>query len=143
MLFLSSARNNNIQPAVLSYGIALQHDSYLCVGVACRSSQECMGGTEGCFQSPDSNRCVWSLLVLLHSLSARRRRAEPGGEVSRTCSPWCESTLLWRFAQSPWAVSKVSTQIWAFLKKLAFEESSSQWTTLYAKHSSIHKPFPS
>ena len=35
------------------------------------------------------------------------------------------------------AVSKVSTQIWAFLKNLAFEESSSHWTTLYAKHSSI------
>ena len=35
------------------------------------------------------------------------------------------------------AVSEVSTQIWAFLKNLPFEESSSQWTTLYAKHSSI------
>ena len=29
-------------------------------------------------------------------------------------------------------------KIWAFLKNLAFEESSSQSTTLYAKHSSIY-----
>ena len=36
------------------------------------------------------------------------------------------------------AVSKVSTQIWAFLKNLAFEESSSHSTTLSAKHSSIY-----
>ena len=36
------------------------------------------------------------------------------------------------------AVSKVSTQIWAFLKKLAFEESSSRSTTLHAKHLSIY-----
>ena len=36
------------------------------------------------------------------------------------------------------AVSKVSTQIWAFLKNLAFEESSSHLTTLSAKPSSIY-----
>ena len=52
---------------------------------------------------------------------------------------WCESTLLRRFAQrGPRAVSEVSTQIWAFLKNSAFEESSSVSTTLYAKHSSIY-----
>ena len=52
-------------------------------------------------------------------------------------SQWCESTLLRRFAQRGLrAVSEVSTQIWAF-EKFAFEESSSQWTTLHAKHSSI------
>ena len=48
---------------------------------------------------------------------------------------WCESTLFRKFAQRALrAVSKVSTQIWAFLKNLAFEESSSHSTTLSAKH---------
>ena len=77
-------------------------------------------------------------------------KISPGGAL-RAVSPlstqigvWCESTLL---RDSPRgalrAVSEVSTQIWAFLKNLPFEESSSQSTTVYAKHSSIFLLSPS
>ena len=65
---------------------------------------------------------------------------------SRACKSakqWCESTLLRRFAQRTLrAVSKEFRRFQRksghFSKNLAFEESSSHWNTLYAKHSLIY-----
>ena len=76
---------------------------------------------------------VWSLKALFkRSLRGNHRVFFPCKNMVRTLSSGDSLRAALR------AVSKVLTQIWAFLKNLAFEESSSHSTTLSAKHSSIY-----
>ena len=100
---------------------ALQGECFrtFCLETAWRGATSLMGWRMACAAR------YW-----MSSSTIEQSREDPSGAKALSCGDSPRGALR--------AVSKVSTQIWAFLKNLAFEESSSQSTTLYAKHSSIY-----